>query len=271
MKNFTINLIILNFLFASSVSAQNNWNQNCGVSVQVRTSQFQPDTIVNGDSVIVVPTVFHILTQGGAENISKSHVYRALQILNQDFNRQNSDTFDIPSPFHPVRGNPRIEFRLARIDPQGNCTDGIDRIYTPQEGIYGNLYDNFGWNHTKYLNIYIVKWIENEPLRSGLAYLASIDSGQTQPDNSDFIEAPYYVIGDGFNGFLAPQRSHLLTEICLTILKIMPKISICLLKDKLIVCGHVLQEMSGELLYGLRQISLRQELIQHWFLVRISR
>lgn len=99
MKNFTINLIILNFLFASSVSAQNNWNQNCGVSVQVRTSQFQPDTIVNGDSVIVVPTVFHILTQGGAENISKSHVYRALQILNQDFNRQNSDTFDIPSPF----------------------------------------------------------------------------------------------------------------------------------------------------------------------------
>lgn len=212
MKNFTINLIILNFLFASSVSAQNNWNQNCGVSVQVRTSQFQPDTIVNGDSVIVVPTVFHILTQGGAENISKSHVYRALQILNQDFNRQNSDTFDIPSPFHPVRGNPRIEFRLARIDPQGNCTDGIDRIYTPQEGIYGNLYDNFGWNHTKYLNIYIVKWIENEPLRSGLAYLASIDSGQTQPDNSDFIEAPYYVIGDGFNGFLAPQRSHLLTH-----------------------------------------------------------
>lgn len=115
MKNFTINLIILNFLFASSVSAQNNWNQNCGVSVQVRTSQFQPDTIVNGDSVIVVPTVFHILTQGGAENISKSHVYRALQILNQDFNRQNSDTFDIPSPFHPVRGNPRIEFRWREL------------------------------------------------------------------------------------------------------------------------------------------------------------
>ncbi|MBK6444099.1 MAG: hypothetical protein IPF81_01960 [Bacteroidetes bacterium] len=112
MKNFTINLIILNFLFASSVSAQNNWNQNCGVSVQVRTSQFQPDTIVNGDSVIVVPTVFHILTQGGAENISKSHVYRALQILNQDFNRQNSDTFDIPSPFHPVRGIQSIVARL---------------------------------------------------------------------------------------------------------------------------------------------------------------
>lgn len=204
--------MLLNFLFAASVPAQTNWNQSCGVSSRVGTDQIQPDTVVNGDSVIIIPAVFHILTQGGAENISKSHVNRAVQILNQDFNRQNPDTLDIPPPFHPVRGNPKIEFRLAKLDPFGNCTDGIHRVYTPQEGVYGNLYDNYGWDHTRYINFYIVKWIENDPLRSGVAYLASIDSGQTQPDNFDFIEAQYYVLGDGFNGLPAPQRSHLLTH-----------------------------------------------------------
>ena len=86
--------------------------------------------VVEVPDTIIIPVVFHILTQGGVENISKEQVLDALSKLNEDFSNRNQDTLDIPIPFKNVRGNPKIEFRLARIDPKGNCTDGIERIYT---------------------------------------------------------------------------------------------------------------------------------------------
>lgn len=172
----------------------------------------QPDTIVNGDSVIIIPTVFHILTQGGAENISKSHVMRALEVLNQDFNRQNPDTIDIPAPFHPLRGNPKVEFRLARLDTNGNCTDGIDRIYTPQTDAFNNysqMQTNFSWDHTRYMNIYIAKRPDqNSNFAAGIAYLPPIDSGQNPTANYDVLMVAYWDLPDGFNGSFIGSRGH---------------------------------------------------------------
>jgi PKD repeat protein len=213
LKKIIATVLIYSFhLAANAQEIKYWWNNNCRIVHPITTSVRQLDTFVNNDSVIIVPTVFHILTQGQSENISKSHVQKVLEILNRDFNRQNPDTFDIPVPFHPFRGNPKIEFRLARIDPNGNCTDGIDRVYVPLAGIYGNLYDNYGWDHRRYMNIYIVKWIENDPLRTALGYLASIDTGYVHPDNYDFVEMPYINLVDGLGNTTAIQRSHLLSH-----------------------------------------------------------
>jgi PKD repeat protein len=209
-KKYSILFMLLTAAHVAFAQFDSQWT--CGTIQPSTLSIMQPDTIVNGDSIIIVPTVFHILTQGKSENISSRHVMKSLEILNRDFNRDNPDTFDIPAPFHPLRGNPKVEFRLAHFDPQGNCTDGINRVYVPQAGIYGSLYDNYGWDHRRYINIYIVKWIENDPLRGGMAYLASIDTGYVAPDNYDFLQVSYQHLQDGLGNVMAPQRSHLLTH-----------------------------------------------------------
>ncbi|MBL0341844.1 MAG: PKD domain-containing protein [Bacteroidetes bacterium] len=208
MKNILTSIAgFLYFLLCipNSAFTQIDWQKQCGTVQPSTLSLMQPDTIVNGDSVIIIPTVFHIITQGGAGNISKSRINKAMQILNQDFSRQNPDTFNIPSAFHPFRGNPKVEFRLARIDPQGNCTDGIERIYSPQTGAIDNYFQmqpNFSWDHTRYLNIYIVNWIDfnNFPLSGAASYVAPIDSGQNYPPSNDALLSGYYMLGDGFIG-----------------------------------------------------------------------
>lgn len=109
--------ILLIMSFPPFGIGQNAWQNNCEPATPSSGTTPHINKFVNFDSVFIIPTVFHILTQGGPENISRSHVLRTLEILNQDFNRQNPDTIDIAAPFHLVRGNPKVEFRLARIDP----------------------------------------------------------------------------------------------------------------------------------------------------------
>lgn len=197
-KNITrISILLFLLLIAPRVAfTQMEWKQTCGIVQPPTTHLLKPDTTVNGDSVIIIPTVFHILTEGGAENVSKTQIFYALQFLNQDFNRQNPDTIGIPEVFQQLRGNPKVEFRLARLDPQGNCTDGIERIYTPLTGTYDNflqLQPNFSWDHTRYLNIYVMKWIDyqNSPLYTGISYLAPVDSGQNLPAQWDALAVVY--------------------------------------------------------------------------------
>ena len=209
-------IILLTFIctFCENANAQvTNWpgKNVCGTVQPATVSLWKPDTIVNGDSVIIIPTVFHILTQGKSDNISKSQVNNALQNLNRYFNRLNSDTANVPAPFQSIRGNQKVEFRLARFDPQGNCTEGIDRIYSPLTngpgGIGNNwqMQPNFDWDHVHYINIYVVNYVSmNDGLVGGAAYLAPIDSGQNYPAFNDALTIGYNYMGDGVNGYTLP-------------------------------------------------------------------
>ncbi|MGB4850199.1 MAG: M43 family zinc metalloprotease, partial [Saprospiraceae bacterium] len=126
------------------------------------------------------------------------------------------DTFDIPAPFHPLRGNPKVEFRLARIDPNGNCTDGIERIYTPQTGAFNNYFQmqpNFSWDHTRYMNIYVVNWIDydNHPVDFSTSYIAPV-TGPNAETKYDALLVCYMVLADGFNGVSSGYRGHSLSH-----------------------------------------------------------
>lgn len=207
-------LLFMLLILSRLAIAQNDWKRACGVVQPPSAPLLKPDTIVDGDSVIIIPTVFHILTEGGAENVSKTQILYALQFLNQDFNRQNPDTMGIPEVFQQLRGNPKVEFRLARLDPQGNCTDGIERIYTPLTGAYDNflqLQPTFSWDHTRYLNIYVMKWIDyqNSPLYTGISYIAPVDSGQNYPAQWDALAVVYGEGGD-LSGIPPESPNHLL-------------------------------------------------------------
>lgn len=113
-----------------------------------------------------VPIVFHILHEGGSENVSNAVIYQALAEVNKIMLKQNSDTTSIDPYFQPVAGRSNVYFKLATTDPNGNCTNGIVRHYDANtnwsQSAPGYAYSGSTagkWNPTKYLNIYVVKTI----------------------------------------------------------------------------------------------------------------
>lgn len=107
-----------------------------------------------GDGSYVIPVVFHVLHMNGAENISNEQILDAMRILNEDFNKLNSDTIVHPA-FRDIIGNARISFKLATKDPLGNCTNGIERIRTSQT-LWGGANSKFNpWPRRMYLNIWV--------------------------------------------------------------------------------------------------------------------
>lgn len=108
-----------------------------------------------------IPVVFHILHTYGSENISDDQIKDAIIVLNRDFNKQNADTANIVAAFQSIAANVGIEFKLAQLDPNGNCTNGIDRIYTPLTNVGDDDAKLNVWPRDQYLNIWVVKNISS--------------------------------------------------------------------------------------------------------------
>jgi hypothetical protein len=122
-------------------------------------------------AIYTIPVVFHIMHTGGSENISDAQVIDAVNILSRDFQKLNQDTAVVVTPFKNIIGNAQIEFRLAKRDPSGNCTNGIIRHYdTKTDWVSGNLlHYAYSWPRQNYLNIYVVKSISSGA--AGYTYL----------------------------------------------------------------------------------------------------
>ena len=80
------------------------------------------------NELYVIPVVFHVIHDNGPENISAEQIHDAMDILNRDFRKLNSDTAQIVAGFVDVAADIDVEFRLAKRDPQGNCHSGINRV-----------------------------------------------------------------------------------------------------------------------------------------------
>jgi hypothetical protein len=107
-------------------------------------------------NIITIPIVFHVIHNYGAENISDEQIMEQVEILNQDFNMLNADTSDVIPEFKPLIANVGIEFKLAQKDPQGNCTNGIDRIASPLTYLGNDAAKLNAWDRRKYLNVWTV-------------------------------------------------------------------------------------------------------------------
>jgi hypothetical protein len=112
----------------------------------------------NGSRALkIIPIVFHIIHTYGSENISREQVEDAVRILNEDFKLLNEDQSEIVPAFAGIVGNTEFEFRLARKDPDGNCTDGITRTVS---NLTFNGNDNvkelISWPRNRYFNVWIV-------------------------------------------------------------------------------------------------------------------
>jgi len=108
----------------------------------------------------VIPVVFHIIHDYSDSYISEEQVESALENINLDFQKLNSDTIDIVSDFVGIAADLNITFRLAQLDPQGNCTKGVTRTYSSLTHTAGeNVKDLVKWDPSKYLNVWVVETI----------------------------------------------------------------------------------------------------------------
>lgn len=113
-----------------------------------------PSVDKDGNTVYIIPVVFHVLHQNGPENISDAQIEDGIRILNRDMRKLNADTADVIDLFKPLVSDIKIEFRLATIDPNGNCTNGIDRIYSSRTTWANDSAKLNPWPREKYLNIW---------------------------------------------------------------------------------------------------------------------
>ncbi len=125
-----------------------------------------------------IPVVFHVIHNYGFENISKAQILDAMEIFNKSFQKLYGDSMTVCSIFRPIIADAQIQFRLAQIDENGNCTDGITR--TVSNFTYSandNVKSLIQWPSNKYFNIWVVENIASGA--AGYAYLpgaaASID------------------------------------------------------------------------------------------------
>lgn len=76
----------------------------------------------------VVPVVVHIITGCGQQTLTEAQVQIGLDQLNADWSFTNSDAPSTTARFMPYAANMDVEFRLAKLDPQGNSFTGIHRV-----------------------------------------------------------------------------------------------------------------------------------------------
>jgi hypothetical protein len=129
------------------------------------------DQLANGEPMRVIyniPLVFHVIHNGGVENISSDQIRDAVAILNRDFRLQNADANTVQSTFSGMPADIEIEFQLATKAPNGQCFSGITRTQSPLTNsgangqnqvsaiIAGNDVYNGTWPGNKYLNIFVV-------------------------------------------------------------------------------------------------------------------
>lgn len=155
-------------------------------------------------AIYTIPVVFHILHTGGIENITDAQIIDAVNILTRDFNKLNADTANVVSAFKTLIGNPQIDFKLATIDPNGNCTNGIIRHWDTKTDWTGASADYiYTWPRNKYLNVYVVRTMGSGA--AGYTYLPG-----TVGASMDAIVILHQYVGSIGTG--SPFRSRALTH-----------------------------------------------------------
>jgi PKD repeat protein len=133
-------------------------------------------------AILTVPVVVHVMYADETDNITMDQIIDAIDVINIDFRRQNADTILTRSIFQSVAADMEIEFKLARLDPSGNCTDGVNRVQTNQAiDANDNVKPLSHWDNKKYLNIWVVRNIllPNQPSGTVLGYAYRPNPGQS--------------------------------------------------------------------------------------------
>ncbi len=133
--------------------------------------------------VTKIPVVVHVVYNKTSERISTTQINSQIAVLNKDFRANNIDCSNVPAVWSGLVADARVEFFLAKKDPNGKRTRGITRTKTTRT--------SFGtddsvksaarggadpWPTDRYLNIWVCT------LSGGLLGYAQFPGGPPETD-----------------------------------------------------------------------------------------
>lgn len=120
--------------------------------------------------VYEIQVVFHLVHNNEAQNLPDEVIMNQMEILNADYRRLNPDAENTREIFLPIAADTHIQFVLASEDPQGNPTNGINRVETDRTSFEFDLFSQDitldevkfsesggadAWDTDRYLNIWV--------------------------------------------------------------------------------------------------------------------
>lgn len=148
--------------------------------------------------IIYIPVVVHVIHNGDAygvnENITDEQVQSQITVMNQDYRRMaGTPGFNN----NAVGADVQIEFVLAKVDPNGNPTNGINRVnlcqaYWEMGTIDSTVKPTTIWNPTQYMNMWSVNFGGTS---ADLLGYAQFPSNGTTTANTDGVVAGYSYFG----------------------------------------------------------------------------
>jgi hypothetical protein len=159
-------------------------------------------SVSKAPDIITIPVVVHVIYHSSSQNISDAQVRSQIDVLNNDYRRQNADTIKTPAIFRSVAADCGIRFVLANIDPNGNPSSGIIHKHTDILGF--SINDDIkssasggddGWDANNYLNI----WVSN--LSTGILGYSSIPGAPKQKDGVVIQYTAFGTIGTASSPF----------------------------------------------------------------------
>ena len=155
-----------------------------------------------GTYIYTIPVIVHVVYNTTTQNISDAQINSQITVLNQDYQKLNSDVGLVPSVWTSLVANAQIRFCLATIDPNGAATTGIRRVSTSTTSFSTNNNVKFtskggdnAWDSKKYLNLWVCK------LGGGVLGYAQFPGGAVSTDgvvitytgfgNTGTAKAPY--------------------------------------------------------------------------------
>ncbi len=218
MKQTLLSIVLIfAYSFSFGAGSENTIKRKCGSIENLnRLKQLDPDmesrmaqleVFTNAYSVarnqeigsntvnapITIPVVFHIVYNSPSQNISDAQCQAQINQLNLDFAKMNTDASNVPFVWQGIAANTNIQFCLAKRDPNGAATTGIERRSTTITSFFADdnvkQYNAGGmnpWPSSSYLNI----WVAN--LGGGLLGYAQYPGG---PSASDGVVLLYSTVG----------------------------------------------------------------------------
>ncbi len=181
-KHTRLTLHIVSFLFCTVLTAQNNISvRSCYTqelfeqqlkeqperaqireNIERRTQEFYIENNLQTRTIISIPVVVHVLFSNNTENIPDAQIQSQIDVLNEDFRKQNIEIPLSSSQFAASAADVGIQFCLAKTDKNGQNFSGVNRVYVNRSS-WGTSSDikfkNAGgvdaWDATKYLNLWV--------------------------------------------------------------------------------------------------------------------
>jgi len=161
------------------------------------------NTAAVSTGTVVLPVVVHIIHESGAENISDAQVNSALVHINDAFRASASGI------------NMEIQFCLAKQNPDGNSSTGINRVASPltnitMESTDAALKQLIIWNPAKYINIWIVKSITSSASGPAIAAYSTMPLSHGTSVDGIVIEAGVFGVSDELSRIAVHNMGHFL-------------------------------------------------------------